>query len=124
MKRDTDLVRAILLEVESATGGVDVGELCSGERTVEKVCYHVELMQQRGLIDANLWKDANGDVVSATVLGLTWDGQDFLDAMRDMRVWAKAKKAIRSSVGSTTFEVVKRVCTEVAVKLALEAVTS
>ena len=124
MKRDIDLVRAILLEVESATGGVDVGELCSGQHEVDGVCYHVELMQQRGLIDANLWKDANGDVVSATVLGLTWDGQDFLDAMRDMRVWAKAKKAIRSSVGSTTFEVVKRVCTEVAVKLALEAVTS
>lgn len=118
-----DLVRSILLQVEPADGALDAGQLDFGGHTQAEVYYHIELMQQRGLIDAAIRRDWNGTVISAAVSGLTWDGQDYLDSMRDDRVWARAKRAIGESVGSTTFEVVKRVCCEAAVRMALGALS-
>ena len=122
MRRDMDLVRSILLQVEAADGSRESGELDFMGHTVEEVYYHIELMQQRGLIDATIKREWGGSVVYASIGGLTWDGQDFLDAMRDDRVWSRAKKAIKESVGSTTFGVIKDVCVNVATKMALSAV--
>lgn len=121
MKRDMDLVRSILLQVESHDGACESGQLNFLDHTQDEVYYHIELMQQRGLIDASIKRDWNGGVIFATINGLTWDGQDYLDSMRDDRVWSRAKKAIKESVGSTTFDVIKKVCIQVAVKLALGA---
>ena len=121
MKRDMDLVRSILLQVEDADGGCESGQLEFMGRSQAEVYYHIELMQQRGLIDATLRRDWNGGVVYASISGLTWDGQDFLDSMRDDRVWARAKKAVKDSVGSTTFDVVKKVCSEVAASMVLRS---
>lgn len=122
MKRDLDLVRSILLKVESAENEIELMELQDEVHTTSVVVYHLGLLEACRLIDAKFFRDMNGKVIDATVFGLTWDGQDYLDAMRDDRVWAKTKSAIRNSVGSTTFEVVKRVCVEVATKLALSAI--
>ena len=122
MKRDMDLVRSILLQVEAATEETGAGELDFCGHTADEVHYHIELMQQRGLVDARIVRDMRGSVVRADVIGLTWDGQDFLDAMRDDRVWSRAKKAIAESVGSTTFDVIKQVCVAVASKLAIAAI--
>lgn len=122
MRRDMDLVRSILLQVEAATGPVESGELDYGGHSQQEVYYHIDLMANRGLIDADLRRDWSGRVISATVSALTWDGQDYLDAMRDDRVWSRAKAAIAKGVGSTTFGVIKAVCVEVATKLALAQV--
>lgn len=116
MKRDLELVRRILLRVEEADGPLCLDDLASGKYPEEVVAYHVGLMAARGLIDAEVSREWDGSFVDATIDGLTWDGQDFLDALRDERVWSKARKAISESVGSTTFEVVKAV----AIKCACE----
>lgn len=117
-----DLVRSILMQVEAAQRPIDSGELDCLGKSPDEVLYHIEIMCQRGLIDAKLNRAWGGDVTDCTVSGLTWDGRDYLDAMRDARVWSRAKRAIADSVGSTTFDVVKRVCVAVATKMALEAV--
>ena len=107
MKRDMDLVRSILMRVESADSALEIESFFEDSRPANVTLYHLMLMQQRGLVDARFERDMNGTVYGGSVFGLTWDGQDFLDSMRDDRVWAKAKKAISSSVGSTTFEVTR-----------------
>lgn len=117
-----DLVRSILLQVEAATEETGAGELDYCGHSESEVYYHIELMQQRNLVDARIVRDMGGTVIRADVIGLTWDGQDFLDAMRDDRVWSRAKKAVAESVGSTTFDVIKQVCVSVAVKLAIAAI--
>lgn len=114
MKRDMDLVRDILFEVEQARHPLRVETLCALREDEELVAYHLELMAARGLLDAELKGAWGKRVAFGTVNGLTWDGQDFLDAMRDDRVWDRAKAAIRESVGSTTFDVAKSTCTAVA----------
>jgi len=37
---------------------------------------------------------------------LTWEGHDYLDAVRDPQVWHKTKEAT-NKVGSWTFDIVK-----------------
>ena len=38
---------------------------------------------------------------------LTWEGHEFLDAVRHETVWAKTKEVVKSKGGSVSFEVLK-----------------
>ncbi len=118
MKRDMDLVRDILLFVEEAGSPVDIEEISLPKRNPDEVEYHVKIMASAGLLDASVSYGWDGSMVGACIDGLTWDGQDMLDAMMDARVWSKAMDAIRRNVGSTTFGVVKSMCEAAAVGLA------
>lgn len=121
MKRDLELVREILLRVEDADRPISSDEIVVGRFTDEEIRYHLALMMERNLIDGTFAQDDSRTISKAVVLGLTWDGCDYLDAIRDMRVWSRVKKAIRESVGSTTFEVVKAVAVKAAEMSALSA---
>lgn len=109
MKRDLDLVRSILIYVEKAEDEVDAEDLVTDGWPFETVAYHIRLMAHHGFVDlSDDTRDMNGEMLSLTVSGLTWDGQDYLDAIRDPKVWAKVKKTVKETVGSTTFEVVRQ----------------
>ena len=123
MKRDMELVRSILIKVEAADAPLQLDAFYEDDRPPAETAYHLMLLEAHGLIDADIRHDMNGTVYSCTVNALTWDGQDYLDAMRDDRVWTKAKKAISSSVGQTTLDVIKKVCVEVATRMAINAIT-
>lgn len=109
MKRDLDLVRSILIYVEKAEDEVDAEDLVTDSWPFATVAYHIRLMAHHGLVDlSDDTRDMNGEMLSLTVSGLTWDGQDYLDAIRDPKVWAKVKKTVKEAIGSTTFEVVRQ----------------
>lgn len=109
MRRDLDLVRSILIYVEKAEDEVDAEDLVTDSWPFETVAYHIRLMAHHGLVDlSDDTRDMNGETLSLTVSGLTWDGQDYLDAIRDPKVWAKVKKTVKEAIGSTTFEVVRQ----------------
>jgi len=114
MKRDMDLVRYILMTVEKADGGVQIDDLTvDGKWSLSMVAYHVELMKARGLVDAQVYH-AGDTVVGGIVTALTWDGTDYLDAVRDDAVWKRTKDVVRKSVGSTTLDVIKQAAVMVA----------
>ena len=115
MKRDMDLVRHILVRTEQADGELDAVDLVSGRWGFECVVYHVELLRAHGLIDADVTRDLSDYVVSCVVKALTWDGADYLDAIRDTSVWERTKRVVSESVGSTTLDVIKQAATMVAV---------
>ena len=118
MKRDLDLVRSILTDVEKADGEVDAEDLVTDRWPFETVAYHIRLMAYHGLVDlSDDTRDMNGETLSLAVSGLTWDGQDYLDAIRDPKVWAKVKKTVKEAVGSTTFEVVRQTGAMVAMSM-------
>lgn len=114
MKRDMDLVRRILLDVESAPREVSLGDFDYEGKAENEVGYHIELLVHHGLIDASVKKDWGGDYILATVNGLTWDGYDYLDAIRDTKVWTKTKKVIKETVGSTTMAIIKETASAIA----------
>lgn len=115
MKRDMELVRAILTATEAADGPYSPSELVSCGWPVQAIAYHVELLSAHGLVDARVNRYKGG--ASLTVLGLTWEGCDYLDAIRDERVWEETTRAIAESVGSATMAVVKTTAVKVMKRL-------
>lgn len=105
MKRDMDLVRELLLKLESLEirpGGVvhmmpddeDIQIPGYGPDAIE---YHAKLIISAGLIDSGKTRAMQG----ITFCALTWEGHDFLDAIRDPDIWAKTKKGAALAGGFT-----------------------
>ena len=121
MKRDIDLVRSILIYVENAADEVDAREMATERWPIETVAYHVRLMAHHGLVDVS--RDArgmNGNTIELTVAGITWDGQDYLDSIREPKVWGRVKEALAGTVGSTTLDVVRQTASMVALAMVRE----
>jgi len=111
MKRDMDLVRQILLAIEQSPRGFAPGKLTVESFTDEQIGYHVYIMWQAGLVEADDNTGRKGGL-RARPRNLTWAGHDFLDAARDKTRWAKAKE-IAGKVGGITFEVFKQLLTTI-----------
>ena len=91
MKRDMDLVRNILLEVEAAPAGESIQVLRNvGQHSHPAVAEHVELLEESGLIDAEIIKTGQGRAY--LIRRLTMDGHEWLDAARDPGIWNQAKQ--------------------------------
>ena len=124
MKRDMDLVREILMAVEDSGTPLPVADLVSQDHGIYEVVYHVNLLDSHGLIDgpSEIQVLDEGNLVRGKIDGLTWDGHDYLDAIRDKKVWAKTKQVIKETIGSTTLSVIKQVAEKVALSMALNAI--
>ena len=119
MKRNIELIRRILLAIEDEPStqhefnmkGVDNLELW----------YNVDLLVQANLIrgvDVRWAADGAGPYVhSKGLVALTWDGHDFLDAIRNESVWQRANEKANASgldIQGLTFEVIKSLCVSTA----------
>jgi hypothetical protein len=114
MKRDIDLIRKILFEIEQNESDNDIQNLQINTYSDVEITYHVYLLKKGGLIDATVL--FGGGTVKPTgysIRLLTWEGHDFLDACRDEGVWIKAKKKLKSLGGEVPFEVFKTVLIEI-----------
>lgn len=114
MKRDMDLVRQILLQVEKNT---DPNELIDPKvegRSETEISYHVMLAADAGLLEARD-RTAIG-VFRWSASYLTWAGHEFVDAARDDAVWQEAKKIADTSGEGVSFEVLKKILLESAEK--------
>ncbi len=106
MKRDMDLVRLILLEIEKSTES-EIEDLIVPNYSKEEIMFNCNL-----LFEENLIKNYEQDVLGYYKVGdLTWKGSDFLDKIRDDSIWAKIKEYIKKNGMEITFETIKRVAT-------------
>ena len=88
MKRDLDLVRAILITAENSDEPIGEDILLSIEPDAKKMAYHLELMQAHGLINVTVKYDGlNKTPYMLKLHSVTWEGYDYLDAIRSARVW-------------------------------------
>lgn len=117
MKRDMDLCRKILLDVEAdprATGPAWMNLTIEGREPAE-VAYHVMLLCEHGLLEAkNL---SNLDGMDWRPIRLTYQGHEFVDAARKDSLWRKATNLVQEKTGGLSLDVLKAVL----VKLATEA---
>ena len=103
MKRDMDLVRALLLKVEEEGSPTlrQVPEMEGVERDV--VLYHVALLVEAGLLTA---LDASTfDGPDFMEIGMNWRSHEFLETIRDPEVW-QTTKAGAAKVGSWSLGVI------------------
>jgi hypothetical protein len=103
MKRDMDLARRVLLELESAPfDGRDVKIDLEGvaHNTLQ---YHLLLLSEAGLIEAI--DASSNDGPEYFPIRLTWSGHEFLDAARNDSFWVKAKSLIATKAGGVSFDI-------------------
>lgn len=114
MKRDMDLVRSILIAAEKSDGPLDVLKLCESGISARDAAFQVELMEAHGLIEATCKCSFEHMPTIVKVKSLTWEGYDYLDAIRSDSVWQRSKAAIKEAVGDAPLSVIKEVCSELA----------
>lgn len=118
MKRDMSLVRTILLALSETDDPISSDDLAFEEYPKALVGYHFQLLDEAGLIVARVQAADNDPYYFAIASRLTWEGNDFLDAVRDESVWEKVRSTIGQATGSASFEVFKNVASS----LTLEAI--
>jgi hypothetical protein len=110
MRRDIDLIRLILMEIETGTAPEGLNR-----HTEKEIVFHSALAIEAGLLQGQVLRnETRGD--SAIIERLTWAGHDFLDSARDETNWNKAKAMIAQAGGAWTFEIVKSLLVELAKK--------
>lgn len=119
MRRDMELVRSILLSVADSVDGVCIEQLINEKCDKQLVGYHIRIMEEAGLIHASIQAADNDPYYYCTISSLTWEGNDYLDAVASENVWNRVRKALSSSVGSTSFDVIKSVASKVGQSLLL-----
>ncbi|ORE90523.1 hypothetical protein ATO13_22496 [Stappia sp. 22II-S9-Z10] len=106
MKRDMDLIREILLHVEASETLHMTAFQLPGHGD-EAVTEHAILCIEKGLLEGRPILTMNSREV--LVGRLTWEGHDFLAAIRDETVWTRLKSSISQPLTSLPFDVIKSV---------------
>ena len=104
MKRDMDLARAILFEIEKVPYDMDTHEITIDGYSKQEVNYHIILLNEAGLIEALNYSSFSGSAWQPK--RLTWKGHEFLDASRDETIWNKAKDTIKGKGLSLSFDLI------------------
>ena len=120
MQRNMDLVRTILMGIESRPPGrasLDFGISYSAE----EIGYHLYIMMQEGLIEGH--NVTTGESRSPVIIpsSITWKGHEFLDVARDQERWNQAKSII-ARVGSAPIAVWTKVLSDLLLKSVEKAV--
>lgn len=111
MKRDVDLIRQLLLEIERGGAEFPPDELGSGDcRHEDRIHYHVRLA-----IDAGLVKETNRTSGGRPCLRLTCAGHEFLDLCRDDVRWREAKWVVQEHTGGLSLNILRALLTKWAV---------
>lgn len=121
MKRDIDLIRAILLEVESWPPGARIPStrLVVEPYTEEQIRYHADLLHEAGLIGGVVAVHrASGD--RPTIVGrLTWSGHEFVDATRSDAVWVAVKERAKPVGNSMSMDLLAELVSSVSKSMML-----
>lgn len=107
MKRDWDLIRKILSELEA------LGDTSSYLRSENVagwdggiVSYHMQMMIDAGLAKGSCSTYINGGM-ECHLISMTWEGHEFFDKIRSQSTWNSVKKIASEKGLSLSFEVVK-----------------
>lgn len=111
MKRDMDLMRGILIEIENSDddplGWLEIS--IDGFSEME-VSYQIKLLDEAGLIHAQDLSSTDG--MDFRAKSLTWQGHEFLDNAKDENVWKDAKRMIGEKIESVSFTVLSAILVE------------
>jgi hypothetical protein len=113
MKRDMEIIRAILLEINNHKEAT-LSEVKLEEFSDEQVAYHVNLLAEADYITGYSSQALTQNVPEWIEVRLTWTGHEFIDAARNETVWAKFKKTLAEKGGSVPFSLAVNILTSIA----------
>lgn len=113
MKRDINLVKEILLHIESsefASASIDVNLSPTFPNfTGIQVTYHLELLTEAGYLKGDVLKAEGSDKLFWADVELTWAGHEFLDILKDKEVINKVMSLSKNGITSLSFDLIKDV---------------
>lgn len=93
MKRDFDLIRALLMRFESRDYTAADGRVKVEGYKKLAIRYHLWLLHDAGLLVCEPTRSKSSDrVISVLPFHLSWEGHEFLDKIRDENMWERIKK--------------------------------
>ena len=105
MKRDMELCRRILTDLEDEKFGTGLIKVEYDDIEPDVVAYHLKLLDEVGLIEAE-------DISTISrlrwrVKSITWEGHDFLEGIKDEGNWNKVKEYLKEGGKIITLETLK-----------------
>ena len=105
MKRDIDLIKEVLIQIETSKAPAKNIDVFVKEIEPEVISYHISLLYEAGFINA---EDTSGFGTYRWIpTSLTWQGHEFLDGIRNDTVWGKLKSKMKEHGGNMPFHVIK-----------------
>ena len=114
MKRDMELVRKMLLEIESRD---DVLLPSDDPSDYRLIAYHLLLLREGGLIAGiDEIERPSGELIVQVKAQprLTWAGHEFVDAARSETLWKEATEKTGSALGTVSFVVLTQLLAQLA----------
>ncbi|WEZ07573.1 DUF2513 domain-containing protein [Priestia flexa] len=110
MKRDMDLIRKILIQVEEKENEY-LEELQPIEGyTEEEVQYHLRLISGQKFVNA-YYADNTGRVTN-----LTWEGYEFLENIKNESIWNKTKDVVAKNGGTASVAIMAELAKDFTLK--------
>ena len=102
MKRDMDLIREILLQIEDSDGVYATPKQIEGYSDNQWI-YHLKHLKDGGILEGGLAISADEELTSLSenTWCLTQDGHDLLDVIRSPKIWGRIKRQIEITGGWT-----------------------
>jgi Hypothetical protein (DUF2513) len=110
MTRDMELIRKIVLEIQS-WDNISLRKIKLEGVDDDKLARHLELLDQAGMIEALFHSTAAKSVPDLVYIkDLTWAGHDFAESIKNESVWAKIKTSFSTNdLVSLPLSVIKEV---------------
>lgn len=111
MKRDLDLARQLLLDIESRGVDCSTSVLRTGpnHELQEKIRYHLRL-----LIDAKLLQEVDRTSSGVPCVRLTHEGHELLELSRSESRWADAKAICQDRLGGLSLTLIRTILSKLA----------
>lgn len=111
MRLDISCVRSVLLEFEEFPFGVYTP--CDFRTSIAAyglagVEYTLAKLAEAGYINAKLYLSREGTPEFNGIFDITFSGHQFLETIRDGKVWQKTKN-VADSIGSRSFDVITKI---------------
>jgi len=100
-----ELIRKILISLEDSKQAQGVIPLKFDGYSDDQISYHIKILAEQGIIEATDCSSLRNFTWHAK--SLTWDGHDYIDAIRDEASWQKVKEWVKSTGKILTIETLK-----------------
>ena len=112
MKRDMDLIRRLMLDIEKEPPGMHTPGTTLWREGDDPavVAEHLALLIDHQYLKGHVARSLSGlELGHVVVLSIPWRGHEFLDAVRNDTVWKKTKEKLASVGGTATVEILTQV---------------
>lgn len=114
MKRDLDLIRHILVTIESSDSNkLSIEDFVTDEYPPEQIAHHIRLLLDVDYIEATEVSTLGCPYRQFLIRRITMDGYEYLDSVRDPKVWSETKSKLAQATSSISLDIIKTVASKV-----------